>query len=58
MNTEETFNLIEQTIKSVEGDYPFERLIQDCADKLSINFIDVKKILIEFNSVLLKKTIK
>ena len=30
MNIEETFNLIEQTIKSVEGDYSLERLIQDC----------------------------
>ena len=54
MNNEEKFKLIEKTIKDVKGDYSIDRLIQDCADKLSINFIDVKNILIELNSDLLK----
>ncbi len=50
MNNEEKFKLIEKTIKDAKGDYSIDRLIQDCADKLSINFIDVKNILIEFDS--------
>lgn len=50
----EKFNLIEKTIKEVKGDYSIERLIQDCADKLSLSVNEVKSILIEFNSELLK----
>lgn len=55
MNNEEKFKLIEKTIKDVKGDYSIDRLIQDCADKLSISFNEVRNILIEFNSDLLKE---
>ena len=54
MNQEETFNLIEKTIKEVSGTHDINRLIQDCADKLSLDFNEVKQILIDFNSELLK----
>ena len=51
----ETFNLIEKTIKKVQGDFHIDRLIQDCSDKLSLPASEVKNILIEFNSELIIK---
>lgn len=50
----EKFNLIEKTIKEVKGNYSIERLIQDCADKLSLSANEVKNTLISHNSELLK----
>ena len=55
MNKKEKFELIEKTIRDVESIHPIERLIQDCADKLSITPVEVKNILIEFDSDLLGK---
>lgn len=55
MNDKEKFELIEKTIKEVQGNYSIERLIQDCSDKLSLPVNEVKNILIEFNSELLTK---
>ena len=54
MNQDEKFKLIENTIKDVKGNYSIDRLIQDCADKLSLNPKEVKQILIDNNSSLLK----
>lgn len=56
MNNEEKFELIEKTIKEVQGNYSIDRLIQDCSDKLSLPINEIKNILIEFNCELLKKT--
>lgn len=50
----EKYNLIEKTIKEVKENYPIERLIQDCADKLSLSVSEVKNTLISHNSELLK----
>ncbi len=50
MSNQEKFDLIEKTIKEVEGNFPIDRLIQDCADKLSLSFKEVKNILVEFDS--------
>lgn len=55
MNKQEKFELIEKTIKEVEGNFPIDRLIQDCADKLSLSFKEVKNILVEFDSNLMVK---
>lgn len=54
MNEKEKFVLIEKTIKEVKGNYSIERLILDCADKLSLSISDVKRILIVHNSELLR----
>ncbi len=54
MSNEDKFKLIEKTIKDVKGEYPIDRLILDCADKLSISASEVKSILIEFDSELLR----
>lgn len=54
MTEKDKFNLIEKTIKEVQGNYSIDRLIQDCADKLSLSFKEVKNILISHNSKLLK----
>lgn len=54
MSNEDKFKLIEKTIKDVKGEYPIDRLILDCADKLSISTSEVKSILIEFDSELLR----
>lgn len=54
MNEKEKFALIEKTIKEVKGKYSIERLILDCADKLSLSITDVKSILIAHNSELLR----
>lgn len=53
LKTKETFELIERTINEVEGKLPIERLIQDCADKLSISEKEVREVLEYFNSKLL-----
>lgn len=50
----EKFNLIKKTIKEVKGNYSIERLIQDCADKLSLSVNEVKNTLISHNSELLR----
>ena len=55
MNNKEKFELIEKTIKEVQGNFTIERLIQDCSDKLSLPVSEVKNILIKFNSDLLIK---
>ena len=55
MSNKEKFELIEKTIKEVQGNFTIERLIQDCSDKLSLPIDEVKNILIEFNSDLLIK---
>lgn len=56
MSDKEKFELIEKTIKEVQGNYSIDRLIQDCSDKLSLPVNEVKNILIEFKSDLLIKT--
>lgn len=53
MDNKKKFELIEKTINDVQGKYPIDRLIQDCADKLSLSSAEVKSILIEFNSNLI-----
>jgi hypothetical protein len=55
MSNKEKFELIEKTIKEVQGNFTIERLIQDCSDKLSLPVNEVKNILIEFDSNLLIK---
>lgn len=55
MSNQEKFDLIEKTIKEVEGNFTVDRLIQDCADKLSLSFKEVKNILVEFDSNLMVK---
>lgn len=55
MSNKEKFELIEKTIKEVQGNFTLERLIQDCSDKLSLPVNEVKNILIEFKSELLTK---
>ena len=55
MSKKEKFELIEKTIKKVQGDFHIDRLIQDCSDKLSLPASEVKNILIEFNSELIIK---
>lgn len=57
MSKEDIFNLIEETIKEVNGNYSLGRLIQDCSDKLSLSEKEVKDILLEFDSELLKKQV-
>lgn len=54
MTEKDKFNLIEKTIREVEGNHSIERLIQDCADKLSLSAEEVKNLLIAHNSELLK----
>lgn len=54
MTEKDKFNLIEKTIKEVQGNHSIDRLIQDCADKLSLSFKEVKNILVTNNSRLLK----
>lgn len=54
MSKEDIFNLIEETIKEVNGNYPLDRLILDCSDKLSLSEKEVKDILLEFDSELLR----
>ncbi len=56
MTNNEKLELIEKTIKEVQGNNSLDRLIQDCADKLSITAAEVRNILIEHNSDLLKMT--
>lgn len=41
--------LIKETIESVEGEYTIDRLIQDCADKLSLPIDAVKDVVAQFN---------
>lgn len=53
MDDKEKFDLIEKTIKEVQGNNSLDRLIQDCADKLSLSVNEVKNILNAFNSELL-----
>ena len=55
MSNKEKFELIEKTIKKVQGDFHIDRLIQDCSDKLSLPVNEVKNILVEFSSDLLIK---
>lgn len=55
MSNKKKFELIEKTIKEVQGNFTIERLIQDCSDKLSLPVNEIKNILIEFNSDLLVK---
>ena len=54
MSKEDVFNLIEETIKEVNWNYPLDRLILDCSDKLSLSEKEVKDILLEFDSELLR----
>ncbi len=54
MSKEDVFNLIEETIKEVNGNYLLDRLILDCSDKLSLSEKEVKDILLEFDSELLR----
>jgi hypothetical protein len=54
MTEKDKFNLIEKTIKEVQGNHSIDRLIQDCADKLSLSIKEVKNILVTNNSRLLK----
>lgn len=54
MTGNEKFDLIEKTIKDVQGNYSADRLIQDCADKLSLSVNEVKRILAEYDSDVLK----
>lgn len=58
MQHQDKFELIEKTIKAVEGNYSAERLISDCADKLSITKEEVRACLEEGNSKLLKQESK
>lgn len=46
MNNKEKFELIEKTIKEVQGNFKTERLIQDCSDKLSLSVNEVKNIIL------------
>lgn len=57
MTNNEKLILIENTIKEVKGDFPPTRLIQDCADKLSLDYSEVKQILINSDSELIKNQI-
>lgn len=57
MSNKEKFELIEKTISEVSSNVSISRLIQDCADKLSLSVKDVEDTLKEFNSSLLVKTI-
>ncbi len=51
----ELFIIIENTIIMVHGDFNIDRLIQDCADKLSLAPIKIKELLVKFNSELLRR---
>ncbi len=55
MQIDEKVKLIEDTIKAVEGNYSLERLIQDCADKLSISDAEVRMLLEKTDSEILKE---
>lgn len=55
MEDKEKFELIEKTIKDVEGDHTITRLLIDCSDKLSLSVDEVREILIRNNSELLKQ---
>lgn len=55
MQDKEKLEIIEATIKAVKGDYATDRLIQDCADKLSLSTKEVKDILKEHDSSILKR---
>lgn len=55
MDNQEKFQLIEKTIKEVQGNFSIDRLIQDAVDKLGLSHDEIKNILIEFNSSLLDK---
>lgn len=55
VTNEEKIKLIEKTIKEVEGTFAISRLIQDCSDKLSLSFEEVKELLESKDSELLKR---